>query len=168
MPHLFARPIVATMTAGGIVVVLGLLGACASSNTGESSTAPSSPAQSLSAQPSSAGSSLEGDNDGETRLPDVLKAELTRTTGDRFTVAVTISSPYDSPDQYADGWRVQDENGKTLGEHQLGHDHASEQPFTRTQTDLTIPSGVSKVTVEGRDRSNGYGGKTVTVAVPIE
>ncbi len=45
----------------------------------------------------------------------------------------------------------------------LGHDHASEQPFTRTQTNVTIPSSVTSVVVEGRDLKNGYGGKTATV-----
>lgn len=98
----------------------------------------------------------------------MLKAEISRTTADQFTVDVTISSPYDTPEQYADGWRVLDESGEVLGEHKLGHDHASEQPFTRTQSGLTIPAGVTKVTVEGRDQQNGYGGKTVTALVPTD
>lgn len=96
----------------------------------------------------------------------MLEAVLTRTSADKFSVEVTISSPYDTPERYADGWRVLDESGKVLGEHELTHDHASEQPFTRTQNDLRIPAGVTKVTVEGRDQRNGYGGKTVTALVP--
>lgn len=53
-----------------------------------------------------------------------------------------------------------------LGEHELTHDHAAEQPFTRTQTGLEIPDGVDSVTVEGRDQEFGYGGGTVEVDVP--
>ena len=53
-----------------------------------------------------------------------------------------------------------------LGEHQLGHEHSDEQPFTRAQTGLRIPGDVDEVTVEGRDQANGYGGGTVDVEVP--
>ncbi|WP_372594341.1 hypothetical protein [Actinotalea sp.] len=89
-----------------------------------------------------------------------------RPTADGYDVVVTISSPYDTPERYADGWRVLGPDGTTLGEHELGHDHATEQPFTRTQRSVVIPDGVTEVTVEGRDLVNGYGGVTVTVAVP--
>jgi len=98
--------------------------------------------------------------------PDVIAADL-RPAGERvYDVAVTISSPYDSPQRYADGWRVLDPEGNVLGTHTLLHDHAAEQPFTRTQRGLTIPEGVTQVTIEGRDQANGFGGATVTVDVP--
>ena len=98
--------------------------------------------------------------------PDVIAVEL-RPTGERlFDVAVTISSPYDTPERYADGWRVLDPDGNVLGTHTLMHDHANEQPFTRTQRGLLIPAGITQVTVEGRDQANGFGGGTITVDVP--
>lgn len=97
--------------------------------------------------------------------PDVLAAELTG-DGDSYSLSVTMSSEYDTPDRYADGWRVLDPEGNELGAWELGHDHAGEQPFTRTQSGLEIPEDVSEVTVEGRDQANGYGGGTVTVPVP--
>lgn len=99
-------------------------------------------------------------------FPDVLAAQLTRNADGSFAIAVTISSPYDTPQQYADGWRVLAPDGTVLGEHTLLHDHAHEQPFTRTQPNLIIPSDVFTVTIEGRDLVNGYGGQTLTV--PIE
>jgi hypothetical protein len=100
------------------------------------------------------------------RFPDVLAVEL-RPAGARvYDVVVTISSPYDTPDRYADGWRVLDAEGNVLGTHVLLHDHGHEQPFTRTQQGLHIPAGIETVTVEGRDRANGFGGATVTVEVP--
>jgi hypothetical protein len=98
--------------------------------------------------------------------PDVLAVEL-GPVGDRvFDVVVTMSSPYDTPERYADGWRVLDPDGVVLGTHTLLHDHAAEQPFTRTQRGLHIPQGIDAVTVEGRDLANGYGGATITVDVP--
>ena len=100
------------------------------------------------------------------RYPDVLAVEL-RPTGARvYDVSVTISSPYDSPARYADCWRVLGPSGVVLGTHTLLHDHASEQPFTRTQRALSIPAGIEQVTVEGRDQLYGFGGQTVTVDVP--
>jgi hypothetical protein len=103
---------------------------------------------------------------GGDRFPDVLAVEL-RPRGDRvFDVAVTISSPYDTPQRYADGWRVLDPQGNVLGTHMLMHDHAAEQPFTRTQTGLHIPAATTTITVEGRDQANGFGGLSLTVEVP--
>lgn len=104
--------------------------------------------------------------DAADEFPDVIGVEL-RPVGDRvFDVAVTISSPYDTPERYADGWRVLDQEGNVLGTHMLLHDHANEQPFTRVQRGLHVPTGIDEVTVEGRDQANGYGGQTLTVAVP--
>ncbi len=103
---------------------------------------------------------------GAQKYPDVEEAELESSGGDAWTLSVTISSPYDSPERYADGWRVLAPNGDVLGEHELMHDHANEQPFTRTQSGLEIPQDVREITVEGRDLENGYGGETVTISVP--
>jgi hypothetical protein len=103
--------------------------------------------------------------DAEQRFPDVIDVEVRR-AGEAHDFDVTISSPYDTPERYADGWRVKDPDGTVYGEHELLHDHAAEQPFTRTQTGVVIPEGVTEVIVEGRDRRFGYGGKTVTVALP--
>lgn len=103
---------------------------------------------------------------GGDQFPDVIEVAL-RPLGDgRYDVTVTLSSPYDTPQRYADGWRVTDDAGNTLGTHTLLHDHASEQPFTRTQPGLAIPEGVAEVTVQGRDQVNGFGGLSMTVAVP--
>lgn len=100
------------------------------------------------------------------RFPDVIGVQLVP-AGDRvYDLVVSISSPYDSPQRYADGWRVLDEAGNVLGTHTLMHDHAAEQPFTRTQRGLEIPAGVNRVTVEGRDLLNGYGGGTLAIDIP--
>ena len=99
-------------------------------------------------------------------FPDVVDATLTAQGDGTFSLDVTMSSPYDSPERYADGWRVLAPDGTELGTHTLTHDHASEQPFTRTQSGLEIPEGVDTVTVEGRDQVSGYGGETREVDVP--
>lgn len=102
------------------------------------------------------------------RFPTVVKVKATAagTRAGAYDFAVTISSPYDSEERYADGWRVKTEAGKVLGTMKLGHDHATEQPFARDQADVAVPAGTDTVVVEGHDLKNGYGGKTAAVALP--
>lgn len=103
---------------------------------------------------------------GEQRHPDIVEVEISPAGASTFDLAVTVSSPYDTPQRYADGWRVVAPDGAVLGTHTLMHDHAAEQPFTRTQTGVEIPAEVGEVTVEGRDQRYGFGGGTVTIDVP--
>ena len=100
------------------------------------------------------------------RFPDVLDvvAELDSSSG-TWAFDVTISSPYDSAERYADGWRVLGPDGTVYGVHTLTHDHAAEQPFTRRQSGVAIPDGVDTVTIEGRDRMNGFGGRSLTISL---
>ena len=99
-------------------------------------------------------------------FPDIVGVEATFDDGsETWSFAVTVSSPYDTPERYADGWRVIGPDGTVYGVHQLAHDHAGEQPFTRRQIGVTIPIDVDEVTVEGRDQANGFGGATKTVAL---
>ncbi len=104
--------------------------------------------------------------DGEQPFPDVVAVELSPGSGGGHRIAVTISSPYDTPERYADAWRVLAPDGSVLGERVLAHDHAAEQPFTRSLDGLGIPDDVDEITVEGRDLVNGWGGATMTVPVP--
>jgi hypothetical protein len=112
----------------------------------------------------------QGDGDGdaaaEQRFPDVVDVAVEPSGNGTYDFAVTISSPYDTPERYADGWRIIGEDGTVHGTHALAHDHAGEQPFTRTQSGVRIPPGVDRVIVEGHDLANGYGGRTATVTLP--
>ena len=102
----------------------------------------------------------------ESRYPDVLAVKVRAAGADSFDFDVTISSPYDTPQRYADAFRAMDKGGRVLGERVLLHDHADEQPFTRDLYRVTIPSGVRAVVIQGRDQKFGYGGKVVEVALP--
>ena len=99
---------------------------------------------------------------GAQRFPDVVDVKV-RHVGQTYSFEVTMTSPYDTPERYADGWRVKGPDGTVYGVKTLDHDHAGEQPFTRVQSGVTIPAGVEEVVVEGRDRVNGFGGTTRTV-----
>jgi len=106
------------------------------------------------------------DSDAVQRFPDVVDVTVRSTGDNRFTFQVTMSSPYDTPRRYADAFRVMTPEDRTLGVRELLHDHASEQPFTRSLTGVTIPAGISRVIIQGRDRQYGYGGATISVDLP--
>jgi hypothetical protein len=95
--------------------------------------------------------------------PDVIAVETQRIADGSYRFDVTISSPYDSPERYADAWRVVGSDGAEYGLRVLFHDHANEQPFTRSLSGIEIPDDVDSVTVQARDLVNGWGGKTIEV-----
>ena len=102
----------------------------------------------------------------DTRFPDVLSATVRVAGNDRFDFDVTVSSPYDTPSRYADGFRVSTLAGQVLGERKLWHDHQHEQPFTRDLYGLRVPAGVQRVRIQARDQQHGYGGASIEVALP--
>ena len=110
---------------------------------------------------------VEDRDAGEDDLfPDVVAATVEIGSDGRYSVEVTISSPYDTPERYADAWRVIDPAGNVLGVRELAHDHAAEQPFTRSLAGVEIDEGVPNVIIEGRDRVSGWGGAMFSVEVP--
>jgi hypothetical protein len=102
---------------------------------------------------------------GEQLFPDVVAAVATQNEPGVWTFSVTLSSPYDAPERYADSWRVRGIDSTVYGERFLSHDHANEQPFTRSQSGIQIPEGVDEVIIEGRDQVNGWGGTTLTLTL---
>lgn len=113
-----------------------------------------------------AGEEPAGSSSDIQEYPDVIAVEVERDADGTFTFEVTISSPYDSPERYADAWRVKGEDGDVYGTRELLHDHATEQPFTRSLRGVEIPDDVNIVIVEARDLANGWGGETIEVALP--
>ncbi|MDH3293484.1 MAG: hypothetical protein OER95_04080 [Acidimicrobiia bacterium] len=112
----------------------------------------------------------ESNGDGDTAataelFPDVVGVEASQDGDGSWTFNVTLSSPYDSPQRYADAWRVMGPDGTVYGERILTHDHANEQPFTRSQSGIEIPDDIVEVTVQGRDQVSGWGGRTMTVTL---
>lgn len=100
------------------------------------------------------------------RYPDVVDVKVRPRGADRFDFDVTISSPYDSPQRYADAFRVTSADGDVHGERKLLHDHANEQPFTRDLYGVLIPPAIRFVVVQARDQKYGYGGRAARIALP--
>lgn len=140
--------------ASAAVLALVVLAACGSSSTDDAASADS--------QPTIAPEVVE--SLGEQQFPDVIAATA-MADGATWTVSATLSSPYDTPERYADAWRVIGPDGTVYAERILTHDHANEQPFTRSQSGIEIPDDISEVTIEGRDLANGYGGSTFVLTL---
>lgn len=100
------------------------------------------------------------------KYPNVVSAKARHDTGDKFDFDVTVSSPYDTPQRYADAFRVMDRKGRVFGERILVHDHEHEQPFTRDLYGVTIPKGIRTVVVQARDQKYGYGGEKIEMLLP--
>jgi len=100
------------------------------------------------------------------KYPDVIAAKVQPAGAGSFDFDVTVSSPYDTPERYADAFRVTGREGRVYGERKLLHDHGGEQPFTRELYGVKVPPGVRTVTVQARDRKFGYGGKSIEVGLP--
>jgi hypothetical protein len=107
-----------------------------------------------------------GAQGAEQKYPDVVDVKVAASGNNRFDFDVTISSPYDSPQRYADAFRVLSMAGQPWGERKLLHDHADEQPFTRELYGVSIPAGVRTVVIQARDQKYGYGGRTMQAILP--
>jgi hypothetical protein len=92
-----------------------------------------------------------------------------------WTFHVTVSHPDTGWEDYADGWDVVTPDGLVLKQNEsdpftrlLLHPHETEQPFTRSQSNLVVPEGVAQVTVRAHDLVDGFGGAEVVVDLTAE
>jgi hypothetical protein len=95
---------------------------------------------------------------------DVIDAEATRAGGDNWRISATIRHADTGWDHYANGFEVVGPDGIVLGTRVLYHPHVEEQPFTRSHT-LTIPAGITTVTIRATDSVHGTGGAEVTLTL---
>ncbi len=151
-----ARPAIVFLLVGATAVA-----ACGDDDAASGPTPSSASASAPTPTPTPTSIAPSGD---EQPFPDILDVVVIP-EGDTFRFDVTVSSPYDTPERYADAWRIVAPDGTELGVRELTHDHAAEQPFTRSLTGVEIPPDVTTVTVEGRDLVNGWGGDTLTVTI---
>jgi hypothetical protein len=94
---------------------------------------------------------------------DVVDVKATPEAGGTWRFDVTVRHADEGWDHYADKWEVLGPDGEVLGERVLLHPHETEQPFTRSLGGVSIPAGVSRVTIRAHDSVHGYGGATLEV-----
>jgi hypothetical protein len=91
-----------------------------------------------------------------------------------WTFYVTVRHPDTGWEDYADGWDVLTPDGVVLKPDPsspftrlLLHPHENEQPFTRSQSGILIPPGLTQVRVRAHDLVDGYGGRQVIVDLTL-
>ncbi|MCP4416680.1 MAG: hypothetical protein GY805_08660, partial [Chloroflexi bacterium] len=101
---------------------------------------------------------------------DVLFVIATETAVNLWTFNVKVTHPDSGWEDYADGWDVLLPDGtvaKTNPDNSftrlLAHPHETEQPFSRSQSNIPIPAEISTVTVRAHDLVDGFGGQEVVV-----
>jgi hypothetical protein len=155
--------------AAAAVVMLGIgLSACGGSEEATPSDATRADRAEASVESSASPSVASSDDDGSRvdGVPRVIDVHAVAGGDGTYRFDVTISSPYDRPEKYADAWRVVGSDGEVYGVRELAHDHAGEQPFTRSLDDVAVPAGVTTVVVEARDLIDGWSGETFEVEFP--
>jgi hypothetical protein len=101
---------------------------------------------------------------------DVLFVRATQTADGTWTFSVTVEHPDSGWEDYADGWDVVLPDNSVVKPDPdspftrlLLHPHENEQPFTRNQSGIIIPEGITEVSVRAHDLVDGFGGQEVTV-----
>jgi hypothetical protein len=112
----------------------------------------------------------EGTGEGATANADVTHVRAVRTGDGTWTFHVTVRHPDTGWEDYADGWDVVTPDGQVLKPdpgspftRELLHPHVDEQPFTRSQSGIEVPAGVTQVRVRAHDLVDGFGGREVNV-----
>jgi hypothetical protein len=94
----------------------------------------------------------------------VVEAVEARPGPSGWTVSVTVSHPDTGWDHYADAWALFAPDGTELARRVLHHPHVEEQPFTRSQSGIALPDGLTEVIVRAHDSVHGWGaGVTLTL-----
>ena len=81
----------------------------------------------------------------------------------RFTFHVTLEHGDTGWEHYADKWEVLAPDGTVLGTRVLLHPHENEQPFTRSLSEVEIPTGVSSVAIRAHDLVHGDAPQTFAI-----
>ena len=101
---------------------------------------------------------------------DVLEVRVIDSGDSGMTFHVTVSHPDTGWEDYCNGWDVVTGEGEVLKRSPtdrftrlLLHPHENEQPFSRSQSGIRVPSGVTSLTIRAHDLVDGFGGKVVEI-----
>ncbi len=104
------------------------------------------------------------DGNPDENFAQVLFVTARQTNDGTWVFDTTVRHNDQGFDHYADAWEVVDlESGEVLAERILTHPHDTEQPFTRSQSAITISDGTQRVVVRSKCNVHGFGGQEVIV-----
>ncbi|MEL7542438.1 MAG: hypothetical protein AAGJ70_01555 [Pseudomonadota bacterium] len=97
---------------------------------------------------------------------EIVSAQAKRAADGTYAFSVTLKHGDTGWDHYANAWDVVDAKGTVLGKRTLHHPHVDEQPFTRSLSSVTVPEGLTTVTIRAYDSVHGQSKATLDVALP--
>jgi hypothetical protein len=101
-------------------------------------------------------------------LADVLFVRARLQADGTWSFDVTVQHEDTGWEHYADRWEVLSPDGQVLATRVLTHPHVNEQPFTRSESGIVIPEGITQVRVQAHDLVHGYGGREVVVDLTVD
>ena len=106
---------------------------------------------------------------------DVIYVRAERDNDSTWTFSVSVQHPDTGWEDYADGWDIVLPDGEVIKPdpeseftRTLLHPHVDEQPFTRSQSGIRIPSDVTIVRVRVHDLVNGFGGDEIFIDLTMD
>ncbi len=97
----------------------------------------------------------------------VIFVQAAQNSDGRWRFDATVRHNDQGWDHYADAWQVVDLAGNLLAERILTHPHDTEQPFTRSQSNIDIPADLTQVIVRAKCNVHGFGGQEVLVDLTV-
>ena len=97
---------------------------------------------------------------------DVLATDVSCRSPSVCRFSVTLQHADEGWQHYADRWEILTPEGELLATRVLQHPHVSEQPFTRSLQDVTIPEGLTHVRLRAHDSVHGHRGAELLVEIP--
>ena len=91
----------------------------------------------------------------------VLAAESSK---DIWRFDVTVRHNDEGWDHYANLWQIVDPgNHEVIGERVLAHPHENEQPFTRSQSGISVPPELKRILIRAKCDRHGFGGREILI-----
>ena len=115
--------------------------------------------------PTEAAPDLAGNPD--LNFAQVIFVRATQNSDGLWKFDTTVRHNDEGWDHYADAWQVVDLAGNLLAERILAHPHDTEQPFTRSQSNINIPPDITQVIVQAKCNVHGFGGQAVLVDLTV-
>jgi len=98
--------------------------------------------------------------------PSILDATAEANPNGTYSISATLFHKDEGWKHYADKFEVLDRDGKIIATRILYHPHESDQPFTRTISNVAVPVGSQSVIIRAHDLVHGYGERTFSLELP--
>jgi hypothetical protein len=99
----------------------------------------------------------------------VVFVRAVQTAKNTWRFETTVRHNDEGWEHYADAWQIVNPiSGTVIAERVLLHPHDQEQPFTRSLSDVSIPSQLKRVVLRARCNIHGFGGREVEVDLEVK